>query len=107
MQAFRGALYAFCRSLAIPVDTGDGKFHPFCDIGAVIADPLKVFGDHLQDKISVQNTRLIMGKWIVFHDVYGDGFLTDWMVQRRIKKLIQAVEDAHQEVMRARDRLLD
>jgi hypothetical protein len=39
-----------------------------------------------------------MGKWIAFHDVWGDGFLTDWMVQLRIKKMIAAVECAHEEV---------
>lgn len=59
----------------------------------------------VQDKISVQNTRLNMGKWIGFHDVYGDGFLTDWIVQRRIKKMIRAVEDAHKEVLKLKNKL--
>lgn len=59
----------------------------------------------VQDKISVQNTRLNMGKWIVFHDVYGDGFLMDWMVQLRIKKMIRAVEDAHKEVLKLKSKL--
>ena len=40
-----GTLHTFYL-LAVLVDTGDGKFHPFCDVGAVIADPLKVLGDH-------------------------------------------------------------
>jgi hypothetical protein len=57
------------------------------------------------DKMSVHNTRLNMGKWIVFHDVLGDSFLTDWMVQRRIKKMIEAVECAHKEVRDLRQRL--
>jgi len=59
----------------------------------------------IQDKVSVQNTRLNMGKCIMFHDVYGDGFLTDWMVQRRIRKMIKAVEDAHKEVQKLRENL--
>ncbi len=65
---------------------------------------LETIESQVQDKLSVQNTRLNMGKWIVFHDVYGDGFLTDWMVQRRIKKMIQAVEDAHKEVLKLKSK---
>ena len=60
---------------------------------------LEVIESQVQDKLSVQNTRLNMGKWIMFHDVYGDGFFTNLMVQKRIKKMIQAVEDAHKEVL--------
>lgn len=56
------------------------------------------------DKISVQNTRLNLGKWIVFHDVWGDGFITDWMVQRRIRKMIQVVETAYKEIQALRGR---
>ena len=66
---------------------------------------LEEIESQVQDKISVQNTRLNMGKWIVFHDVYGDGFLTDWMVQLRIKKMIRAVEDAHKEVLKLKSKL--
>lgn len=57
------------------------------------------------DKIRIQNTRLNLGKWIVFHDVWGDGTITDWMVQRRIRKMIQVVEDAHKEIQILRRRL--
>ena len=57
------------------------------------------------DKISVQNTRLNLGKWIVFHDVWGDGFITDWIVQRRIRKMIQVVEDAQKEIQILRRKL--
>ena len=46
-----------------------------------------------------------MGKWITFHDVYGDGFLTDWMVQKRIKKMTRAVETAYKEVQNLKAKL--
>ena len=58
-----------------------------------------------QDKLSVRDTRLNLGKHIVFHDVVGDGFITDWMVQRRIQKMIRAVEDAHKEVLKLKGKL--
>ena len=57
------------------------------------------------DKISVQTTRLNLGKWIVFHDVWGAGFITDWMVQRRIRKMIQVVEDAQKDIQILRRKL--
>lgn len=57
------------------------------------------------ENISVQNTRLNLGKWIMFHDVWGDGVITDWMVQRRIRKMIQAVEDVYKEIQDLRERL--
>ena len=32
--------------LAVLMDTGNGEFLPLGDVGAVVADPLKIFGDH-------------------------------------------------------------
>ena len=75
---------------------------PFVDEARLTLEGIE---SQVQDKISVQNTRLNMGKWIVFHDVYGDGFLTDWMVQRRIKKMLQAVEKTHKEVLKLKSKL--
>ena len=46
IQVFRGTLHTFYISLAVLVDTGDGKLHPFRNIGTVITDPLKILGDH-------------------------------------------------------------
>ena len=59
----------------------------------------------VQDKVSIQNTRLNLGKRVAFHDIYGDGFLTDWMVQKRIKKMIQAVDAAYGEIQKLRAKL--
>ena len=47
---------------------------------------------------SVKNIRLNMGKWIIFHDTYGDGMFIDLDVQRRIQKMLKAVEKAYEEV---------
>ena len=58
-----------------------------------------------RDKLSIRDTRLNLGKHIVFHDVVGDGLLTDWMVQRRIQKMIRAVEDTHKEVLKLKSKL--
>ncbi len=66
---------------------------------------LEAIESQVQDKLRVQNTRLNMGKWIMFHDVYGDGFFTNLMVQKRIKKMIQAVENAHNEVLKLKSKL--
>lgn len=59
----------------------------------------------VQDKLSVHDTRLNLGKHIIFHDVVGDGFITDWMVQRRIQKMVRVVEDAHKEVLKLKSKL--
>ena len=66
---------------------------------------LEEIESQIGDKLSVQNTKLNLGKWIVFHDVWGDGFITDWMVQRRIRKMIQVVEAAYKEIQALRERL--
>ena len=47
---------------------------------------------------SVKNIRLNMGKWIIFHDTFGDGMFIDLAVQRRIQKMLKAVEKAYEEV---------
>ena len=49
--------------------------------------------------IRVQDIRLNMGKNIVFHDAFGDGFLVNSMVQRRIKKMLKNVEELYKEVI--------
>ena len=59
----------------------------------------------VQDTISVRNTRLNMGNRIAFHDIYGDGFLTNWSVQKRIKQMLQAIETAYNEVQLLRNKL--
>lgn len=74
---------------------------PFIDEARFILEEIE---SQVGDKISVQNTRLNLGKWIVFHDVWGDGFITDWMVQRRIRKMIQVVETAYKEIQALRGR---
>lgn len=74
---------------------------PFIDEARFILEEIE---SQVGDKISVQNTRLNLGKWIVFHDVWGDGFITDWMVQRRIRKMIQVVEAAYKEIQVLRGR---
>ena len=74
---------------------------PFIDEARFILEEIE---SQVGDKISVQNTRLNLGKWIVFHDVWGDGFITDWMVQRRIRKMIQVVEAAYKEIQALRGR---
>lgn len=66
---------------------------------------LEEIESQVQDTISIQNTQLNLGKWITFHDVYGDGFLTDWMVQKRIKEMTQAVETACKEIQNLRAKL--
>lgn len=75
---------------------------PFIDAARAALEEME---SQVADTISIQNTRLNLGKWIGFHDVYGDGFLTDWMVQRRIKKMIEALEVAHKEIKKIRDTL--
>ena len=90
------------RSISIAKYACLSEAEPFIDEARLTLEEIE---SQVQDKISVQNTRLNMGKWIVFHDVYGDGFLTDWMVQRRIKKMIRAVEDAHKEVLKLNNKL--
>lgn len=92
------------RSLSILKHACFIEAEPYIDKARVILDEIN---PEVQGILRMQSTKLNMGKRGIFHDVYVDGFVTNWMVQRRIKKLIQAVEDAHQEVMRARDRLLD
>ena len=59
----------------------------------------------VQNKIDIQNIRLNMGRSIVFSDVYGDGFLVDWLIQRQIKKMIKAVENTYGEVERLRGKV--
>lgn len=75
---------------------------PFIDEARATLEEIE---SQVQDKISVQNTRLNMGKWIVFHDVWGDGFFTDWMVQRRIRKMMKAVEEAYKDVQKLKEKL--
>lgn len=61
---------------------------------------LEEIESQVQNKLSVQNTRLNLGRGIELHDTWGDGALVDWMVQRRIKKIIQTIESTHAEVRR-------
>ena len=53
---------------------------------------------YTKNPINVRNLRLNMGKWIVFHDVLGDGLITDLMVQRRIQNMIKGIEKIYAEV---------
>lgn len=75
---------------------------PFIDEARLI---LEVIASQVRDTISIQNTQLNLGKSVIFHDVYGDRFLMDWMVQKRIKKMIQAVEDAYKEIGSLKEKL--
>ena len=59
----------------------------------------------VKDTISIQNTRLNLGKVNAFHDVYGDGLLTDFVVHLRIQKMVKAVEAAHKEIKKLKAKL--
>ena len=47
---------------------------------------LETIESQVPDKNRVKNIQVNMGKNIVFADVYGDGFLINWSIQRRIKR---------------------
>jgi len=57
------------------------------------------------EKGSIQSIQSNMERRIIFSDVYGDGFLVDWMIQRHIKKMMVAVQDICKEVQKLRDRV--
>ena len=66
---------------------------------------LEEIESEVSDRVHIQNVRLNMGRSIVFSDVYGDGFLVNWSMQRYIKKMIKAVENTYQEVQKLKEKL--
>ena len=54
----------------------------------------------VKDTISIRNTRLNLGKMVLVNDVWVDGRINDWIVQRRIRKILKSVESAIREVER-------
>lgn len=59
---------------------------------------LKEIELHVPYKNKIRDIQLNMGRRIIFSDIYGDGFLVNWMIQRNIKKMIKAVEETYKEV---------
>ena len=57
----------------------------------------------VKDTISIRNTRLNLGKMTLVNDVWVDGRINDWIVQRRIGKILKSVESAIREVERIRE----
>jgi hypothetical protein len=46
------------------------------------------------DAISLRNIRMNLGKLFVWNDTYADGLFGDWIVQRRIQKVLKGIEKA-------------
>ena len=57
----------------------------------------------VKDTISICNTRLELGKMGLVNDVWVDGRINDWIMQRRIRKILKSVESAIREVERIRE----
>lgn len=60
---------------------------PFVEEARMMLEEIE---SQVQDKRGIQDIRLNMGKRIVFADIWSDGFLLEWMIQRRIRKMLGA-----------------
>lgn len=58
----------------------------------------------VKDAISIRNTRLNLGKMTLINDVWVDGRINDWIVRRRIVKILKSVESAIRDVERVKER---
>ena len=84
------------------------KYACLHDAQALIDDAgwaLEKIESQVPDKLGVQNIRVNMGNRIVFNDVFADGFFTDWMVQRQIRKMMKAVESVYKDVQRVKGKV--
>ena len=72
---------------------------PYIDDARIILEEMEV---QVSEKLTVRNTRLNLGKMIVFHDTIVDGFITDWIVQRRIRKILKELEAAIKDIQKLR-----
>ena len=45
-----------------------------------------------------------MGTRIIFSDIYGNGFFIHWLIQRKIKNMIKAVNDTYKEVQKLKEK---
>jgi hypothetical protein len=72
---------------------------PYIDDARTILEEMEV---QVSEKLTVRNTRLNLGKMIVFHDTIVDGFITDWIVQRRIRKILKELEAAIKDIQKLR-----
>lgn len=61
---------------------------------------LKQIESRAADAISIRNTRMNLGKLFVWNDTYADGLFGDWIVQRRIQKVLKGIERAIKELER-------
>ena len=71
---------------------------PFLDEAKMILQSIAEAG---KDTVDISNIQVNLGKMTVFHDVWGDGLFTDWMVQRKIQKNLKCITQAIREVQKA------
>ena len=48
---------------------------------------------------------IILDKWCVFSDIYRDGFLLNYAVQKKIKKALEEIQAIYKEIERLRKQL--
>lgn len=90
------------RSVSVAKHICIAEAEPFIDEAITILEELE---SQAKDTLSIQMTRLNLGRFNTFHDVYVDGLLTDLVVQRRLQKMIKAVEEAHAKVKKLKSKL--
>ncbi|MDL2301915.1 hypothetical protein LJC58_06135 [Lachnospiraceae bacterium OttesenSCG-928-D06] len=66
---------------------------------------LQNFSRELQDVNMACNLHIEVGDFLSFADVFFDGLVVDWLVQNRIKKSKEQVEEAIRHVHRIMDQL--
>lgn len=72
---------------------------PYIDDARLVLEEMEA---QLCEKLSVRNTRLNLGNMIIFHDTIGDGIITDWIVQRRIRKILKELDAAIEDIRKLR-----
>lgn len=68
-------------------------------------DALRAFAHELADVEGVEGIDLDTGGFLEFADYFFDGIIADWLVQARIERARDEVDEAIRRVRRVRDRL--